>query len=649
MATVPLFKTMNPLPSTSPKDLSDNSQFFDNIANGDAPSYPDRFGKRRESIAGMNKSIADAIIAAGYEYIGLYDSGPLTISRPNQIFSKNGEYWKPAADLALPYTTVSNWTADQPKFRSVGDAVLRQALASAVSGQGASLVEFEGRTVDDKLKDEVWVSDFPGYDPTGASDSWPAFNAAKIKAATAFPFGARIRIPDGYFWISGGNMSNDRASNPTWGRIDWVGSSQNGTRILYTGAPNACFESKGDPNGTGEPNASHELFSDMTILGPSKRVNSTGISLDLCSFARVERCNIQNFDYGWYFQDVDQFNADTVLLRFNNKGFFARKNPLALPASTQPNNWTFKAVTVANNSEYGGLSIGGSAFTYLSGDVEYNGSGPTNWGLKFLDMGYEGATGVSINPGVYFEGNRGAADVFIEAQTVNSTPLLGCTHFVGGNFKRLSGAQNTTNHIVMAVGPAATVGLQRLVTQCGFKEYPGYTPSGASKKIAFALQPADYNNYADLGSGWGSPVEKPDFVQSVVKYDGLVTRSTNQAIASGSTATWALDTVVAPFPIWNPTLFGQGFVIPETGNYTVSAFVVFDSAAPGAKTVLINAGAATVGVGGTATNVASAHATRRFTAGTVITVQVNQATGGTINIVGSAGSQSGVTIVKNCD
>lgn len=643
------YSTGNPIGSTSPKDLYDNSSNLDDLLLGPATSYPDRLNQRRQSWAGIEAAIADAIASLGFEYIGDYDSGPLTVTRQNQIFSKSGEYWKPAASLALPYTTVSNWVTDQPKFRSVGDAVLRQNLASSSAGQGASLVEFEGRTVNSKLLDEVWVSDFPGYDPTGATDSWPAFNAAKIKAATAFPFGARVRIPEGYFLISGGNMSTDRSANPTWGRVDWVGSSQNGTRILYTGAANACFEAKGDPNGLSEPNASHEIFSDMTILGPSKRANSTGISLDLCSFARVERCNIQNFDYGWYFQDVDQFSADNVLLRFNNKGYFARKNPIPNSASTQPNNWSLKAVTIANNSSYGCLHIGGSAVNYLSGDVEHNGTATTDWGLKFLDMGYEGASGFVCNPAVYFEGNKGIADVFIEAQTVNATPILACTHFVGGNFKRLSGTSNAVNHIVMAVGPAATVGLQRLVTQCGFKEYPGYTPSGATLKVAYAISAADFNNYADLGSGWGAAVEKPSFVQSLIAYDGVISRTGNFAIPNATTTVLPLDTVVPPSPLWTPVLAGNGFVIPQTGNYTISAFVVFDSAAPGAKTLLINADAATVGVGGTNTNVVSGSATRRLTAGQVITISLNQATGGAINAVGSSASQSAVTIVKNCD
>jgi hypothetical protein len=142
------YNTGNPIGSTSPKDLYDNASNLDDLLLGPSPSYPDRLGQRRQSWAGMEQSIRDAVVAAGYEYVGDYDDGPITIVRANQIFSKDGEFWKPAASLSLPYTTVEDWVVDQPKFVSVGDAALRQDLASS---SGTTMVGRGAETLEDSL------------------------------------------------------------------------------------------------------------------------------------------------------------------------------------------------------------------------------------------------------------------------------------------------------------------------------------------------------------------------------------------------------------------------------------------------------------------------------------------------------------------
>lgn len=136
------YNTLNPLGSTAPKDLFDNASNFDEAMNSASPSFYDRFSKRRETWAGMEKAFDDFLLASGYEFIGDYDAdGPLTITQQNQVFTKDGEYWRSSPALALPYITVNNWVIDQPKFVSVGDAQLRQSLAnSADPVQGAAMV-----------------------------------------------------------------------------------------------------------------------------------------------------------------------------------------------------------------------------------------------------------------------------------------------------------------------------------------------------------------------------------------------------------------------------------------------------------------------------------------------------------------------------
>ena len=145
------YATGNPLGSTSPKDLFDNAQNLDYLLVGPNQTYPDRLGVPRKSWYGMEVEFAEAqaqkqaafdafILSSGYQDLGDYDDGPITLTERNQIFRKDGELWKAAAPLALPYTTVENWAIDAPKFVSVGDAALRQELAS---NAGAALVALD--------------------------------------------------------------------------------------------------------------------------------------------------------------------------------------------------------------------------------------------------------------------------------------------------------------------------------------------------------------------------------------------------------------------------------------------------------------------------------------------------------------------------
>lgn len=154
------YNTGNPVPSTDVRDLYDNAENLDNLVNGPAVEYNDRLGVPRKSWAGMESDFDAAqlsreadfqqfLLESGYTGTGVggaiedYDSGPLNITGRNQIFVKDGEYWRAAAALVLPYTTIENWATDQTNFVNVGDAVLRQDLSNAVDpAKGSGIPTF---------------------------------------------------------------------------------------------------------------------------------------------------------------------------------------------------------------------------------------------------------------------------------------------------------------------------------------------------------------------------------------------------------------------------------------------------------------------------------------------------------------------------
>lgn len=119
-----------PLGSTNVKVLYNNASNTDEFTNSPALNWTDRFGDVRKTIRGIETDAANALSNTGFEFIGDYDAdGPLTLTRQNQTFTKDGEYWRPAPTLVLPFVTTGNWVADEPNFVMNGDASLRTALA----------------------------------------------------------------------------------------------------------------------------------------------------------------------------------------------------------------------------------------------------------------------------------------------------------------------------------------------------------------------------------------------------------------------------------------------------------------------------------------------------------------------------------------
>lgn len=166
-----IFATMNPVGSTSPKDLKDNSQNLDLMLLGPLPSYPDRRGVNRLSWAGIEASFAAAqaqrnaqhnadqarresefdadqdnrevqfntfMDASGYEPPIPYGPGIL-LDRTTKTVSYLGNEYR-AKGSFLPFTT-SNWATDEAKLKLVGDDSLRQQLANPTDpSKGAGMV-----------------------------------------------------------------------------------------------------------------------------------------------------------------------------------------------------------------------------------------------------------------------------------------------------------------------------------------------------------------------------------------------------------------------------------------------------------------------------------------------------------------------------
>ncbi|WP_157962061.1 hypothetical protein [Rahnella sp. NRRL B-41462] len=219
------YNTGNPLGSSAAKDLYDNAQNLDYALNSITQAiWRDRLGRNRRSYWGMEQEFSSQLHSqeqrfnifiqnSGYQVIGDYVNGPLTIDEYNQLIRYNGELWKITAATNIPYTTTGNdsssWVVDSTHFVSVGDAALRQNLASSGDGLGDALIavkkSFTGaaiRTQHDVNAEWISITDFDGvvgdsneFGTTGTDCTVGIQKALNSGASNFF-------IPDKFFRIS---------------------------------------------------------------------------------------------------------------------------------------------------------------------------------------------------------------------------------------------------------------------------------------------------------------------------------------------------------------------------------------------------------------------------------------------------------------
>ncbi len=147
------YATNNPLGSMDPKDLFDNAQNLDFALNYITRAiWKDRFGRDRKTYWGMEQEFSNQLLTqqlrfnhfiqnSGYQVVGEYTAGPLTVTDYNQLIRYQNELYKLTADTAIPFTTTGNdaasWVNDSSHFINVGDAALRQELSQP---GGSSLI-----------------------------------------------------------------------------------------------------------------------------------------------------------------------------------------------------------------------------------------------------------------------------------------------------------------------------------------------------------------------------------------------------------------------------------------------------------------------------------------------------------------------------
>ncbi|WP_447988342.1 hypothetical protein [Achromobacter spanius] len=182
----------NPISIPQLVNASEDAQDLGHFVNDDLPALiQTRIGGQKPNyvkfLADRTEEFQQFLLSSGYEDLGDYVPG-IEITGRNQVFRRDGELWRASATLNLPYTTTGDWGVEGGNFVSVGDAALRQDLATASPGEsGAAIVAFQAgvggstaRTVEEKLFEVPASADDIGAIGDGISDDTAVFTALEV-------------------------------------------------------------------------------------------------------------------------------------------------------------------------------------------------------------------------------------------------------------------------------------------------------------------------------------------------------------------------------------------------------------------------------------------------------------------------------------
>lgn len=191
------YDTMNPVPSTDPRDLYDNAGITDKYVNGQEPFVPDRLGVQRRTWKGMEVDFNNAqegresafdqfLEASAFIWIGDYGAG-LTFTSRSQYMVRDGMAYRLANSTTVPYTSTGNWAQEQTKFDLVNsDSILRQDLAESMGAQNVGGAQ-------------VTVSSFAGLRAlaTNKASTWAVISTSRFLSFYRLDLADSTTVDDG--------------------------------------------------------------------------------------------------------------------------------------------------------------------------------------------------------------------------------------------------------------------------------------------------------------------------------------------------------------------------------------------------------------------------------------------------------------------
>ena len=522
------------------------------------------------------------LVSSGYVSKGDYAAGVVLAERNEYVAvdaattGTSPGLYRPNASATLPLTLTGTWATDSANLVLLGDDVLRQELAgaggAAMIGRGAQVVDSIAalRTLSRlSASKSAFVT---GYYSPGDGGGGPYY-LDQADTSSSDNGGTVIVASDGGRWklartaeisikqfgaratgAEGNNADADLNSERIQACLDYC--SEEGA-IAYIPRGEYAFSStlrlfedigaqeplggstkagiRGEGSGlsvlrwTGGAGRALDVTGEVISLQTLKGVGflglgnlGTGIYLKDLAWFHMEDVMVTGFEFGIDAYNLLSSKIDTAIIRGNKFG--ARFQSEEDVYSSQPNAITMINCDIGMNAEWGLLVWRAGVFNVIGGAVQGNGMSGSpieKWGLRSIDAGAEGASGVNLL-GVYFEANVGLADVMIDQHNYGAPHSI-----VGCGFARLYGAF-TTHCVRVDNSPAVKTSLTMIGN--GFLGGVGYLPS-YDRKYLLVQNPTVNFTLSELGSTYSSDIETHDLagrhvtkrtaLAAGVAYDGV--------------------------------------------------------------------------------------------------------------------------------
>lgn len=436
------------------------------------------------TINDRNKVVYDPVSQAWYSWSGALPK--VVAAGSNPLLDAN---WKPQTDPKLRADLAN--TADASK----GDALIgvKQPFTGAAT-----------RTQHFKNTDYISVADFAGADPTGATASTAAFQAALDACSdknNVFGYGRALHIPAGKWKIDAPLYYNWRNTNTQ--------TDGDTRRLVIFGDGSACTfinDTRTTPGTTplitfdgGQTDPFLRLsIRDLRFQRPSYDKLGWGLY-----FKNVAIMDIRNVDSQWFLNGA--VCHDVLYAKFDHCQFGA--NDMGIRMSRL--NWTRPNVFMFHQCMFGGNASGCVDITdgaNIKFDTcNFEGTGTSNAGsqrtIQYTGGPEEGGIGLIVT-NCYFENNFVFADIAIESN--NATAFGG--HIVEGNtFQRTSPTRYCKGHVNFS--PNNSGGFQRLHFRGNtFKFLGGYAHNSGDFSITAQTDWAEVREEGNIYNSAQLPV-----------------------------------------------------------------------------------------------------------------------------------------------
>lgn len=470
------------------------------------------------TLDGLIGSTQDAPVLPQLTYV---PGNPLSVPSAAHRVTRLGVAYKAKVPAVFPVALTGTWATDAGLLVDAGYEQLRQELASTAPGAGAEIIGrgtvYVGSYADIralKKTSAAKVANFDGFiykldetDTTSAASlprivvaadggrwksTWkrgydvlqycetPTSNISEA-INRAFAVGGAITVPDGVYNLSDTVVSSyaDPAF-PEVGapsiRVSMLGESSANTIFINATSDTikVAFKLEGTALGTGGQGIHGQdkfgRFS-MNRVGNPYPTGQEGVGIWVLNKAMtsIEDVQIQFMGTGIELDGCLSSTFTNLRMLNGNRGVVINASPLSMP-----NALTFNSLLAAGNNIQGVLCNQlGAGNVFIGGSIENNGTHlqAANGGFVANLVGTNGTACLTMI-GVYFEGNGGQADVFLD----NVTGYNISVNFINCTFNRVSHLRYVGSNLDLRSSGGGKLKVN--LSSCSFLETGSYVPSG---------------------------------------------------------------------------------------------------------------------------------------------------------------------------